>query len=58
VGDAVRDWLARGLKDRDAHTIAANRILAERHVIPLIGAIKLKELTADPRRRGCMPTSS
>ena len=47
MGDAVRDWLARGLKDRDAHTIAANRILAERHVIPLIGAIKLKELTAD-----------
>ena len=47
VGDAVRDWLARGLKDRDAHTIATNRILAERHVIPLIGAIKLKELTAD-----------
>ena len=47
VGDAVRDWLARGLKDRDAHTIAANRILAERHVISLIGAIKLKELTAD-----------
>ena len=47
VGDAVRDWLARGLKDRDAHTIAANRILAEGHVIPLIGAIKLKELTAD-----------
>ena len=25
----------------------ANRILAEQHVIPLIGAIKLKELTAD-----------
>jgi len=47
VGDAVRDWLTRGLKDRDAHTIAANRILAERQVIPLIGAIKLKELTAD-----------
>jgi predicted transcriptional regulator len=47
AGEAVRDWLARGLKDRDAHTIAANRILAERHVIPLIGAIKLKELTAD-----------
>jgi hypothetical protein len=47
VGDAVRDWLTRGLKDRDAHTIVVNRILAERHVIPLIGAIKLKELTAD-----------
>lgn len=47
VADAVRDWLARGLKDRDASTITANRILAEQHVIPLIGAIKLKELTAD-----------
>jgi integrase len=47
VADAVRDWLAKGLKDRDEHTIAANRILAEQHVIPLIGAIKLKELTAD-----------
>jgi hypothetical protein len=47
VADAVRDWLARGLKDRDQNTITANRILAEQHVIPLIGATKLKELTAD-----------
>jgi integrase len=47
VADAVRDWLSRGLKGRDEHTIAANRILAEQHVIPLIGAAKLKELTAD-----------
>ena len=41
------DWLAKGLKDRDANTITTNRILAEQHVMPLIGAIKLKELTAD-----------
>jgi integrase len=47
VAEAVRDWLAKGLKDRDASTITANRILAERHVTPLIGAKKLKELTAD-----------
>jgi hypothetical protein len=47
VADAVRDWLSRGLKGREENTIAANRILAEQHVIPLIGAAKLKELTAD-----------
>jgi integrase len=47
VAEAVRDWLAKGLKDRDSNTLATNRILAEQHVIPLIGAIKLKELTAD-----------
>ncbi|MGH3564470.1 MAG: hypothetical protein ACRDRH_00240 [Pseudonocardia sp.] len=47
VADAVRDWLVKGLKGRDARTIATNRIFTERHVIPLIGAIKLKELTAD-----------
>jgi len=47
VTDAVRDWLAKGLKGRDEETITANRILAEQHVMPLIGAVKLKELTAD-----------
>jgi integrase len=47
VADAVRDWLAKGLKGRDENTVTANRILAEQHVIPLIGAIKLKKLTAD-----------
>jgi len=47
VADAVRDWLDKGLKDRDEGTKAANRILAGQHVTPLIGAIKLKELTAD-----------
>lgn len=47
VAEAVNDWLAKGLKDRDDDTIATNRILAEQHVIPLIGVIKLQELRAD-----------
>jgi integrase len=47
VAQAVQDWLSKGLKGRDEDTITANRILAEQHVIPLIGAVKLKELTAD-----------
>jgi integrase len=47
VANAVNDWLAKGLKGRDDNTITTNRILAEQHVIPLIGAVKLKELTAD-----------
>ena len=36
VGEAVRDWLGRGLIGRDAGTIEKNRILAETHVIPLL----------------------
>ncbi|HUD40285.1 MAG TPA: tyrosine-type recombinase/integrase, partial [Streptosporangiaceae bacterium] len=47
VANAVSDWLARGLKGPDDNTITTNRILAEQHVLPLIGAVKLKELTAD-----------
>jgi integrase len=47
VKDAVRDWLAMGLKGRDSGTVTTNRILAEHHVIPLIGKAKLKELRAD-----------
>jgi hypothetical protein len=47
VADAVKDWLAKGLKGRDENTIKTNRILAEQHVIPLIGAIRLRKLTAD-----------
>jgi integrase len=47
VEDAVRDWLAKGLKGRDPSTVETNRILAEQHVIPLIGKAKLKRLTAD-----------
>lgn len=43
----VQDWLAKGLKGRDPNTLAANRILAGQHVIPLIGKTNLKKLTAD-----------
>ena len=46
LANAVNDWLAMGLKGRDKNTIKANRILAEQHVIPLIGATKLRKLTA------------
>jgi integrase len=47
VTDAVTDWLAKGLKGRADKTVETLRGLAEQHVIPLIGGIKLKELTAD-----------
>ncbi|MER5912077.1 site-specific integrase [Streptomyces sp. NPDC001982] len=47
VADAVNDWLARGLKGRDTATVNKNRILAEQHVLPLLGRAKLRELTAD-----------
>jgi integrase len=47
VADAVNDWLAKGLKGRSESTVTACRILAGQHVLPLIGAIKLRELTAD-----------
>jgi integrase len=47
VADAVDDWLSKGLKGRDPSTVTTNRILADQHVIPLIGAQKLKRLSAD-----------
>ncbi|GAA0245233.1 site-specific integrase [Actinomadura nitritigenes] len=47
VADAVNDWLAMGLRGRDPNTVTTNRILAEKHVIPLIGKVKLKDLRAD-----------
>ncbi|MEU7915676.1 site-specific integrase [Microbispora bryophytorum] len=47
VRDAVEDWLSKGLKGRDESTIATLRILASKHVIPLIGKAKIKELRAD-----------
>jgi integrase len=45
VQDAVDDFLAHGLEGRSAKTVSTNReVLAP--LIPLIGAAKLKELTA------------
>ncbi|MEU6747310.1 hypothetical protein ABZ914_13940 [Spirillospora sp. NPDC046719] len=47
VADAVEDWLSKGLKGRDAGTVTTNCVLADRHVISLIGKAKLKELRGD-----------
>lgn len=47
VSDAVQDWLRFGLGHRDPSTAKKCRLLAERHIIPAIGARKLRDLTAD-----------
>ncbi|MEV5500544.1 site-specific integrase [Nonomuraea fuscirosea] len=47
VRDAVNDWLSKGLKGRSENTVTKLRILAETHVIPKLGKIKLKQLRAD-----------
>lgn len=46
VKQAVEDWLAFGLSARDAETRAANESLCRNHVIPLLGARRLRDLTA------------
>jgi hypothetical protein len=57
VAEAVRDWLQFGLNGRDQATIDKNTILANTHVIPAVGARKLRELTTLiaglPRRPRC-----
>ena len=47
VKDAVTDFLQKGLKGRARGTIDNYRSLADHNVIPQIGGIKVKELTAD-----------
>jgi integrase len=47
VAQAVTDWLTYGLNGRDPKTVDTRRILAEQHVIPALGARKLRELTAE-----------
>lgn len=46
VAQAVGDWLQFGLTNRDAATLEKNRILCEKHVVPLLGARKLRDLKA------------
>ena len=46
VKHAVEDWLAYGLADRDEETRKANSSLCKNHVISLLGARKLRDLTA------------
>jgi integrase len=46
VRQAVADWLEHGLSSRDKATRQANRHLCEKHVLPYLGARKLRDLTA------------
>ena len=46
VAQAVEDWLTYGPANRDPATQKTNRHLCESHVIPLLGARKLRDLTA------------
>jgi integrase len=47
VASAVTDWLAFGLSGRSGATVEKCTILAQTHVIPALGARKLRELSAD-----------
>jgi integrase len=47
VGDAVENWLDFGLSGDTPATVAKCRSLARTHIIPAIGARKLRELSAD-----------
>lgn len=47
VKHAVDDWLAYGLAGLDGATVGKYRTLCQRHVIPVLGARKLRDLTAD-----------
>lgn len=47
VGQAVDDWLERGLNGRDEKTVELYRVLAAKHIHPQIGKGKLHELNAD-----------
>ncbi|MFI9580300.1 tyrosine recombinase XerC [Streptomyces sp. NPDC052236] len=47
VKDAVTDWLNYGLAGRDPGTVTTNTILCNTHVIPALGARKLRDLSAD-----------
>lgn len=47
VDEAVTDWLARGLKGREASSIETYRSLAGCHITPDLGRAKLRELEAD-----------
>ncbi|GAA2735952.1 site-specific integrase [Actinocorallia aurantiaca] len=47
VGDAVRDFLRYGLAGRNPETVANYTSLAEQHIIPALGARKLRELSSE-----------
>ncbi|MFE5852049.1 tyrosine recombinase XerC [Streptomyces sp. NPDC056500] len=47
VKDAVKDWLAYGLAGRDPGTVENCTTLSQKHVIPSLGARKLRDLSAE-----------
>jgi integrase len=47
VQDAVNDFLDQGMKGKSPETIGNYRSIADHHLIPYIGAARLKKLTAD-----------
>ena len=47
MAEAVNDYLTQGLKGKSPETVSNYRSLATHHLIPHIGAAKLKKLTAD-----------
>ncbi|GAA3771322.1 site-specific integrase [Streptomyces chiangmaiensis] len=47
VGDAVNDWLAYGLASRDPRTVEKCTTMSQKHVIPALGARKLRDLSAE-----------
>ena len=47
VGQAVNDWLAYGLNGRDNGTVTTCTILCRTHIIPALGARKLRDLSAE-----------
>lgn len=47
VREAVQDWLTYGLNGRDPSTVTKEMHLAKQHVIPALGARKLRELSAE-----------
>ncbi|MFE9928247.1 tyrosine-type recombinase/integrase [Streptomyces sp. NPDC005533] len=47
VANAVEDWLMYGLAGRDARTVATCTSLSRIHVIPALGARKLRELSGE-----------
>jgi integrase len=46
VANAVTDWLSYGLNGRDQATLATCTVLANTHIIPCLGARKLRDLNA------------
>ncbi len=57
VKDVVTDWLEFGLSDRDPATKTKQKIIAETHVIPHLGARRLAELTTPEVDRWLMERS-